>query len=273
MSTVKWANRPQKSLSALNKRIYQGKCLESDHLRLEELIFQAQDRSFFADDNNPDWVCLEGKPFKQFLHLEDTKSYNVIEKLKNRNKDVYTDTDSILNILYDFYSDLYVEQTEALLQDQIQEMLNGIPSIPILSGDMSGLTAQITLEEEENAIKKLWVGKSPGGDGLTADFYKHFSTHLCGLLSIVFNDALKMGILSPSQRLAIIILLFKKGDKTDISNYRPISLTNCDYKILAYIFSLCLEPYLTGIIHENQTAYMKEWFIGTNIHSVQDILN
>ncbi len=82
-----------------------------------------------------------------------------------------------------------------------------------------------------------------------------------------------MGILSPSQRLAIIILLFKKGDKTDISNYRPISLTNCDYKILAYIFSLCLEPYLTGIIHRNQTTYMKEWFIGTNICSVQDILN
>ncbi len=64
------------------------------------------------------------------------------------------DTDSILNILYDFYSDLYAEQTEALSQDQIQEMLNGIPSIPKLSGDTSGLTAQITLEEVENAIKK-----------------------------------------------------------------------------------------------------------------------
>ena len=67
-----------------------------------------------------------------------------------------------------------------------------------------------------------------------------------------------MGILSPLQRLAIIILLFKKGHKTDTSNYRPISLTNCNYKILAYIFSLRLEPYLTGIIHGNQTTYMKE---------------
>ncbi len=55
-------------------------------------------------------------------------------------------------------------------------------------------------------------------------------------------------------------------------NYRPISLTNCYYKILAYILVAQMEESLLLVIHPNQTAYMKNRFIGTNIHSVQDII-
>ncbi len=52
-----------------------------------------------------------------------------------------------------------------------------------------------------------------------------------------------------------------------------ISLTNCNYKILAYILTMYLEELLPSVIHPNQTAYMKSHFIGTNIHSVQDVIS
>ncbi len=58
-----------------------------------------------------------------------------------------------------------------------------------------------------------------------------------------------------------------------MGNYCPISLTNCDYKILAYILMGRLDDFLPNIIHPNQTAYMKNRFIGTNIHSVQDVMS
>ncbi len=48
---------------------------------------------------------------------------------------------------------------------------------------------------------------------------------------------------------------------------------NADYKILAYVLTTQLTVHLTDVIAVNQTAYMKGWFIGTNIHSVQDTLN
>lgn len=73
--------------------------------------------------------------------------------------------------------------------------------------------------------------------------------------------------------MAIIILLFKKGDSRLVENYHPISLTNTDYKILAYILTLGLEPHLTDLIHPNQMVYMSKCFIGLNIHSVQDFMD
>ena len=58
-----------------------------------------------------------------------------------------------------------------------------------------------------------------------------------------------------------------------LGNYRPISLTNADYKILVYILTARLEPHLTDVIAVNQTAYMKNCFIGMNIHSIQDMID
>ena len=58
-----------------------------------------------------------------------------------------------------------------------------------------------------------------------------------------------------------------------VENYQPISLTNTDYKILAYILTARLDEHLTIIIHSNQIAYMSKWFIGLNIRSVQDFID
>ncbi len=124
------------------------------------------------------------------------------------------------------------------------------------------LVAPISSKEVEAAIKRLHLGKAPGSDGLTADFYKHYSNYWVDILVSVFNEIYDSQELSPSQKLAIITLIFKKGDMALVGNYRPISLTNCDYKILAYILVSQLEISLALLIHPNQTAYMKECFIG-----------
>ena len=57
-----------------------------------------------------------------------------------------------------------------------------------------------------------------------------------------------------------------------MTNYRPISLTNMDYKILAYVLTNRLEEHLPFLISPYQTTYIKGRFIGTNIRSVQDMI-
>ena len=57
-----------------------------------------------------------------------------------------------------------------------------------------------------------------------------------------------------------------------IKNYRPISLTNYDYKIIAFTISNRLQKVLPSLIHQNQTAYIKKKFIGDNVRVVNDII-
>ena len=139
----------------------------------------------------------------------------------------------------------------------IHHFLEQIPSIPKVLENTDSMTFPIHHSEVEAAIKQLCPGKSPGSDGITANFYKHFVDKISLILSTVFNDIFKVKSLSASQCLAIIILLFKRGKQELLMNYWPISLTNTDYKILAYILTNHLQPHLSALISSQQTAYMK----------------
>ena len=56
------------------------------------------------------------------------------------------------------------------------------------------------------------------------------------------------GQLSESLLSAVISLIFKKGYAQLLSNYRTISLTNCDYKILAFCLANRLQSVMKYII-------------------------
>ena len=81
------------------------------------------------------------------------------------------------------------------------------------------------------------------------------------------------GELSASQRQAIIRLIEKKDtDKTKIANWRPISLLNVDLKILSKTLANRLKLVLDKIIMSNQTAYVKDRFIGEAGRLLSDII-
>ena len=64
------------------------------------------------------------------------------------------------------------------------------------------------------------------------EFYCKFFDIIGTDLVDVFKSIFVNGYLSDSQRTAVVSLIPKKGDALFASNWRPISLLNCDYKIL-----------------------------------------
>ena len=78
--------------------------------------------------------------------------------------------------------------------------------------------------------------KSPGEDGLSAEFYKTFKFELCNYLNESYYYILLMKIVPESISLGVITLIFfKKGNLDNLKNWRPIALLNLDYKILTKI--------------------------------------
>ena len=72
--------------------------------------------------------------------------------------------------------------------------------------------------------------------------------------------------MSFTQKQGIIILLHKGNDlpRNELTNWRPITLTNTDYKIMAKVLAGRLSVVTGKLINEDQVGYLK----GRNISSV-----
>ena len=115
--------------------------------------------------------------------------------------------------------------------------------------------------------------KSPGLDGITIEFYQLFWPLLGNLLMEVYNENHEDGKLPESQRKSVISLIHKRDREDDIKNYRPISLTNVDYRILAFTLSERLHKVLNNILSSDRCAYVRGRYIGTNIRLVNDVID
>ena len=132
---------------------------------------------------------------------------------------------------------------------------------------------EIGTSESKVAIDKMKKNKSPGLDGISIEFYKKFWPLIGNLLVKVFNSSYENGILTESQRVAVFTLIFKKGDDCDLSNYRPISLTNVDYRIMAFVLAARLQCVLDSLISHDQTAYIKNRYMRYNIRLTEVVID
>lgn len=68
-------------------------------------------------------------------------------------------------------------------------------------------------------------------------------------------------------------MIHKKGKLDELQNYRPISLTNCDDKIIACVFSRRLKKIIDKLINPDQSGYIKGRYIGINARLILDIFD
>ena len=195
------------------------------------------------------------KSTKYFLSLEKKRQkFNKIEILKCDGKE-YTNDQDLLNIAADFYDNLY--KSCNVNGNDISNYLQKVSNISKLSDEQcASIEGKISLHEAEIAVKGLKNNKSPGIDGIPAEFYKKFWHKIGNIIINSFNESYEDCQLSESQRTSIISLIFKKGDARLLQNYRPISLTNCDYKILAFCLANRIQSVITHIINPRQVSYI-----------------
>ena len=120
---------------------------------------------------------------------------------------------------------------------------------------------------------QLDTGKTPGNDGIPAEFYKTFWNSVGVFMTEVFNHSFVLEQMSNSQQQAVITLIDKKGkDRMFWENWRPISLINVGSKIATKVIANRIKNVLPGIIHSNQSGSMKGRFIGQTARSILDII-
>ena len=147
-------------------------------------------------------------------------------------------------------------ETKNINDADIDEYLNSTET-PSLSEELKQFCDQSpTKLEIRNAVFDMKSGKSPGFDGLNSEFYQCFWTDIEVLFNNIVDYIYERKEMSFTQRLAIITLIFKKGERTSLKNYRPLSLTNTDYKIIAFVLARRLQTVIDKLIG-NKLSFLK----------------
>ena len=209
------------------------------------------------------WFAEGERNSKYFFSLEKTK-YNakVCNRLLSDNEEI-TNHEQIVQKQVEFYATLYRADPTITFELQNEE---NIKVDNVISDEFYSY-------EVTEALKMLNNDKTPGPDGLSADFYKVF----WGLLKEPFFEMLRaarnQNKIHKNMKEGILNLIPKANkDPRLLKNLRPITILNTDYKLIEKCISNRIKPCLSHIIHNDQTGFMSNRRISTNIRKIFDVM-
>jgi hypothetical protein len=135
--------------------------------------------------------------------------------------------------------------------------LDGI-AFPRLGDDsVEMLTANFTLEEITDVVKRCDGSKSPGPDGFNFAFLKEFWDLLKVEVRIMFDQFHGNARLPKSIGSYFLTLIPKVPSPQSLGDYRPISLLGCLYKLVAKVLAGRLAKVLGAVIPNTQSTFLK----------------
>jgi hypothetical protein len=114
-----------------------------------------------------------------------------------------------------------------------------------------------TPKEIENIIKSFAAKDSFGYDLIPLRIIKHSAPYISSPLSFICSKILQSGVFPERLKYAVVKPIYKKGDKTSLANYRPISLLTSFSKVVERVMHSRLVNHLKkySIISPNQYGF------------------
>ena len=167
-----------------------------------------------------------------------------------------------------FYRELYAKDTN------VRFTITNTTGIMISNEQKRELDTDLTWLEIVKSIKELPEGKVCGSDGLPIEFYTKFLELFKEELWAMYQEVVTNGILGHSARKGLMALLPKGNcDPNYIKNYRPLTILNTDYKVLAKTVATRLKRVLPDIIGDQQNGFMEGRNIQSSIRETIDIVS
>jgi hypothetical protein len=137
-----------------------------------------------------------------------------------------------------------------------QENKSNIP-IPEVNNTDELTEIMINPETVRKYLNKINISKAAGPDGIHSKILYEVREAIITPLCIIFNKTLSEGVLPQAWKHASVKPLYKKGNKSSPSNYRPVSLTCICCKIMERIIRDCIVEFLEShnLISCNQHGF------------------
>ena len=193
---------------------------------------------FGEDEATPNY-----KKFFNFIKSTKCKRTNVAP-LK-REGFLHHDATTKANILNQQFASVFTEED----MDNLPDL--GISPTP----EMNKIT--INTEGVQNLLQHLQPNKATGPDDIPAKFLKEVNIEISPLISFIFQASLDQGQIPSDWKQARVAPVFKKWDRGQPANYRPISLTSILCKTLEHILHSTI---ITHLEHNNVLSELQHGF-------------
>ena len=196
---------------------------------------------------------------KGFFQLYKTKVKDKIGPLKTED-----------NVLLDTEEEMSEALNDYFLSAFTREKLDEVPQgDQIFSGEEEEILTDISISREDvvRLIDKLKATKAPGPDEIFPRVLKECRSEICEGLAKVFRKSVDAGAVPDSWRQANVVPIFKKGDRSSMQNYRPISLTSVIGKMLESLIADSIRDHIErhNLIHDSQHGFSKGRSCLTNL--------
>ena len=146
-----------------------------------------------------------------------------ISALRNRGQ-LISDAMEKCNILSDYFKSVFTKEDTTTIPEKVSSP--AFPTMPSFS---------ITSPGVEKLLLGLNPSKAAGPDGLPSRILKILAPQIAPILTFIFNQSLQTGTLPHDWKSANITPIFKKGDRAEAKNYRPVSLTSICCKVMEHV--------------------------------------
>ena len=179
-----------------------------------------------------------------------------------------TDEGRVSAIAERYYADLFKAQSHTNM-DRVLEDVD-----KVVTDEMVGsLNQPYSEEDERRALFSMHPSKSPGPDGMFPFFFQKF-WHIVGLdVTMTMLSVLHLGKYLRKMNFTHIVLIPKKNDPQNITEFRPISLGNVVSYIVSKVLANRVKSILPNIISDAQSAFIPDRLITDNTTVAYEMLH
>jgi hypothetical protein len=219
-----------------------------DRERYRKLKAQAQRTSREAYNNYVhDIISPEQtenpKQFWSFIKSKK-KDNSGIAPLRGNDGLIYSDSNNKTDILNTQFKSAYTQE-ESSLADLGQSSTTSMPDI------------SISFKGVHKLLSELKIHIAAGPDSISPQLLREVADIIAPALTRIYQASLDTGTVPTDWRTANIVPIFKKGDQSKASNYRPVSLTAICSKMLEHIIHSNVMDHLTyyNILSDSQHGF------------------
>ena len=239
-----------------------------EELRARKEILIEEKGARLAEKLGSKWYNEGEKSTRYFLRLLNRRVPDKFGELINARNETIKTADEVEAEIVNFYKSLYenYDKTHLSNAEDDDSFFDNLSSVT--DDDASDVTKPLTVAELRMTLHSC-KDSAPGPDGIPYSYIGALWSTMGPLICEAWRHSQRIGKLCPSHRASFRRLIPKVGkDARRLTNWRPITLSNCDHKLITKTYANRVAEKVEKVIKARQTAYLKGRLINDNIRSI-----